>query len=75
MLELAGGRGGDMWKHCQYGAREILLVDIDDKALVVCMRLARIESPLRYDETLEAFHLPTDPSVSVYPAFLTLRTF
>ena len=40
MLELAGGRGGDMWKHAKYRAREVFLTDIDDKALVVSMLLA-----------------------------------
>ena len=43
VLELAGGRGGDMWRHVKYRAREVFLVDIDEKALVVSILLAQIE--------------------------------
>ena len=46
MLELAGGRGGDMWRHSKYRAREIFLVDIDDKALGVCVQLGWLEMPI-----------------------------
>ena len=43
VLELAGGRGGDMWKHAKYRAREVLLTDVDEKALLVSMLLVSIE--------------------------------